>query len=228
MVQPAVSADSVPVGYGTLVPRRHPSGDSRFAPGGHGGGVRQARVAPESRPGEGRVGQPGRTCVKANRGPRIRSARADPRRRVRSAMKPRLPATATENEWGPASRGLDGPDLQTIGCCKSRFTPVYTSGQLNRNVMSSSRAVTVGSVVVRMTRYWRYRAFGLPTDPPFVAAAHADQVPSGVAVEPLRVWTTRVVFAGRTAFQLALSQVATAPASKTADVNVPLAGKSST
>ena len=46
---------------------------------------------------------------------------------------------------------------------------------------------TVGSLVVSNTRYCRYRPDGLDTWPPLVTVAQLDQLPSGVAVLPLRV-----------------------------------------
>src|SRR5438128_5129461 len=58
--------------------------------------------------------------------------------------------------------------------------------------------------------------------PWFVTLVHADQVPSGIAVLPLRTCTVSDVPAGKLAVQLAVPQVTIRPASKTEEINVPL------
>src|SRR5438067_1118785 len=57
--------------------------------------------------------------------------------------------------------------------------------------------------------------------PPLLTIDQPDQVASGVAVLPLRVSIIMVLPAGTLAVQLTAPQLATRPASKTDEVNVP-------
>src|SRR5258708_1701666 len=105
------------------------------------------------------------------------------------------------------------------GCCRrcSRGP-----AQVQRKVMSNRTGVSEALVEDITTRYCRKRPPGLATVWPLVTADQSDQLPSGVAVLPLRVCTVRVVPAGTVAVQLAAPQVASRVASKTAEVKMPL------
>src|SRR5262249_44595699 len=96
-----------------------------------------------------------------------------------------------------------------------------SSDQLQVMLMSWNEAVWVGSLVLKITSYCKYWALGLAIVPPLATAAHADQLPSGVAVFPLRVSTVMLVPAGKEASQVAVPQVAIRVALKIDDTNVP-------
>src|SRR5215510_8998829 len=127
------------------------------------------------------------------------------------------------NEPGRGLRRNHGPRKVTMSDASFR-------GELPDHVqvklMSERVGVNVGSEVVRMTRYWKYRPCkGWPalstSCPLFTTTAQLDQVPSGVAVLPTRTWTVSFVLAGTLAVQLAVFHVTDCPASNTTEVNVP-------